>query len=273
MKTWLLLIICCVCGPSFAKPLQDHTLDLSAVWQLASALGIQSNADLIAETQRQWLRKAGSERWEMNEISPAQKEFVLHWASKYEFFSCWKPSCKIYDQALILGATTGCMQIRLDYLKQLWNEGIRFHEVVWLTGERPLDERIDCFIDCCLTESQAAYKLWEKADLPEAMRKLPVVFIAVPMKGEGAVRRRPNTEDTILAWLDNTKGPCSAVFISDQPFCGYQFAVVKSKLPDAFLFDVVGPGVDPTSLPAPAAIVLDAIARRMYTEMNSTVGR
>ena len=60
--------------------------------------------------------------------------------------------------------------------------------------------------------------------------------------------------------------PCKALFVSDQPFCGYQFAVIKATLPQTFLFDVVGEGVDPTIHPLAAAITLDSIARWIYQE-------
>jgi hypothetical protein len=158
------------------------------------------------------------------------------------------------------------MQIRLNYLKQLWNEGTRFHEIVWLTGDRPLDKRVDGLTDVCSNESEAARILWQEADLPEEMRLLPVVFIAVPMKVEGSSQKRPNTEDTIVAWLKVSPEPCKALFVSDQPFCGYQFAVIKANLPNTFLFDLVGQGVDPSSHPAAAAITLDSIARWIYQE-------
>ncbi len=158
------------------------------------------------------------------------------------------------------------MQMRLDYLKQLWNEGFRFSEIVWLTGDRPLDGRVDSLLERCSNESQAARILWEEADLPEAMRSLPVTFVAVPMKGEGASLKRPDTKDTIYAWLAFEPEPCSALFVSDQPFCGYQFAVVKTVLPAAFEFDLVGQGVDSLTHPAAAAITLDSIARWIYEE-------
>jgi hypothetical protein len=86
------------------------------------------------------------------------------------------------------------------------------------------------------------------------------------MKKEGDLVKRPNTEDTIVAWVKMEPEPCKALFVSDQPFCGYQFAVIKSSLPTAFLFDLVGEGVDPTGHPLAAAITLDSIARWIYQE-------
>ena len=241
-------------------------MDPSALGELALALNIPKDADLIKETQKRWLRSPGQERWEMAELSPEQKAFVLNWATEQGFFAPWRPLYPTYDKALILGATTCRMQMRLDYLKQLWEEGIRFNEVVWLTGDRPLDGRIDALTDRCSNESEAAHIMWKEANLPEEMRALSVIFIEVPMKVDGSTVKRPNTEDTIVAWLKVAPEPCTALFISDQPFCGYQFAVVKAILPGSFLFDLVGQGVDCRSHPAAAAITLDSIARWIYQE-------
>jgi hypothetical protein len=160
------------------------------------------------------------------------------------------------------------MKSRLQFLIDLWDEGVLLHEIVWLTGDRPLDPRIDELTDRCKTESEAAHIIWEEANLPKQMKNLPVVFIEVPMKqGE----KRPNTEDTLIAWLKKVKEPCSALFVSDQPFIGYQFAVVKGNLPDTIDFEVVGKGADPTSHPRAAAITLDSIARWIYQDyLNET---
>ena len=268
MNTWFLSLLLLLSSYLVALPIQDHRIDAQALSELATALNISKEADLIAETQKHWLRKPGQERWEMAELSADQRQFVLDWATRQGLFSAWTPLLKAYDKALILGATTSRMQMRLDYLKQLWEEGMRFHQIVWLTGDRPLDPRVDGLIDRCNTESQAAHILWEETKLPQDMRALPVAFVAVPMKQEGNLLRRPNTEDTIIAWLQTAPEPCKALFVSDQPFCGYQFAIIKGSLPKTFLFDLVGPGVDPTSHPAAAAITLDVIARWIYQEQH-----
>jgi hypothetical protein len=266
MKKLFFLFTICLCWLSFAVPIQDRKIDAAALSQLASVLDIPENSDIVAETQKRWLRKPTQERWELAELSPDQRSFVLDWSIKQGLFSAWKPALADYDKALILGATTSRMQMRLDYLKHLWEEGTRFHEIVWLTGDRPLDKRVDELTDRCSNESEAARILWEEANLPIEMRALPVVFVAVPMKKEGEVLKRPNTEDTIVAWLKLSPEPCAALFVSDQPFCGYQFAVVKACLPEAFQFDLIGPKVDPHGHPAAAAITLDSIARWIYQE-------
>jgi hypothetical protein len=262
MLKWLIAIVVCASQFVFADPLLDRTIDPSVLQQLASTLGISKEQDLIEQTQKQWLRKPGNERWEMSEIIAENRQYVLTWAAEQGLFSDWRPSRATYDKALILGATTSRMQMRLDFLKDLWNQGVRFREIVWLTGMRPLDPRADGLIGRCANESEAAHILWDEADLPEEMRCLSVSFIEVPMKGS----ERPNTADTIIAWVKESPEPCTALFVSDQPFCGYQFAVIKSNLPDPFLFDMVGKGVDPSSHPAAAAITLDSIARWIYED-------
>lgn len=266
MNKWLFLLAICLCSLTFALPIQDRKIDPIALSQLGNALDIPSDADIVVETQKRWLRKPNQERWEIADLSPDQRLFVLNWATEQGLFTSWKPVLKEYDKALILGATTSRMQMRLDYLKQLWDEGTRFNEIIWLTGDRLLDKRVDGLIDRCSNESQAAHILWEETSLPEEMRSLPVVFVAVPMKVEGSSQKRPNTEDTIVAWLTLSPKPCKALFVSDQPFCCYQFAVIKATLPEAFLFDLIGQGVDSTSHPAAAAITLDSIARWIYQE-------
>ena len=267
MKTWLFLLLASLSNLASALPIQERQIDPVALSQLTSALGIPEDADLISATQQRWLRHVGQERWEMAELSPSQRAFVLQWAEDQALFAPWTPFYKTYDKALILGATTSHMQKRLDYLRQLWEAGVHFNEIVWLTGDRPLDSRVDGLTPRCKNESEAAHIIWEEANLPEGMRALTVTFVAVPMmKGEGSSSKRPNTEDTLVAWLQTAPQPCTALFVSDQPFCGYQFAVIKATLPDAFAFDVVGPGATSTKHPAAAAIILDSIARWIYQD-------
>lgn len=266
MKKWLFLLAICLLSITFADPIQDRKIAPAALKELASFLQIPEDADLIAETQKRWLRKPGQERWEMSEIASEQKAFVLNWAKQQGLLDPWKPLDRHYDKALILGATTSRMKARLDYLVELWEKGTRFSEVVWLTGDRPLDPRADDLLDRCLNESEAARILWNEANLPEEMRSLPVVFIAVPMKGEGSFLKRPDTKDTLDAWVASTNGSCTALFISGQPFCGYQFAVINATLPATIHFDVVGPSADPSSLPSEAAAILDSVARWIYQD-------
>lgn len=266
MIKFILLLTLCFSETLMGLPVQDHQIDRRALAELATALQIPPEADIVAETQKRWLRKAGLELWEVDELSSEERRFVLDWAEGQGMFSAWRPSLEHYDVAVILGATTPRMQLRLDYLKQLWMEGVRFDKVAWLTGDRPLDSRIDRFIDRCNLECEAARLIWEETDLPEAMRCLPALFFAAPMKKKGGVLKRPGREDTLAAWLQTEPAPCTALFVANQPFCGQQFAVIKACLPKTFVFDFVGPGMDPAEYPAAAAVTLDSLARWIYQE-------
>lgn len=246
---------------AFASPIVDHKINFKDLSQLCEALEVPYEENLVAETQKRWLRKPGQERWEMEELSSDQRQFVLNWAKENGLFDTWMPAIQSYDKALILGATTSRMEMRLNYLIELWNQGIRFSEIVWLTGDRVLDPRVDELIDRCINESEAARVLWEEAKIPEEMRYIPVLFISVPMKEDG---RRPNAQDTIVAWLNHSY-PCKALFVSNQPFCGLQFAVIQATLPKEYHFDVVGKGIDHTNHLS-AAIVLDTLARWIYQQ-------
>lgn len=265
MKTCFLLLVISFWNLGTALPIRDRILDPVALFELSFALSVPQDTDIVEEAQK-WLRRPDQERWEMAEIPFQEALLILNWAEKQGLFADWRPVRMRYDKAVILGATTSRMQMRLDYLKQLWLEGVRFDEMVWLTGDRPLDEKADALLDRCQNESEAARLLWEETDLPQEMRMVPLTFIAVPMKAGGSFPKRPNTEDTIIAWLNTNPGSCTALFVSDQPFCGYQFAVVKTCLPASIEYELVGPGVDPASHPAAAAITLDSIARWIYQE-------
>lgn len=265
MKKWMIALFS-FCSVIFAAPLQERTLDPTALSQLAKQLGIDPNEDLVSATQKHWLRKPGQERWEVAELPPEDRAFVLNWAKEQGLYEDWAPIRTTYDKAMILGATTSRMQLRLDYLIQLWNEGTRFDEIVWLSGDRPLDKRVDSLTDRCQTEAEAARILWEETLLPEEMRNLPVVFIAAPMKNNGS--SRPNRQDTLIAWLKTSPKPCSTLLVSSQPHCGAEFAAINAILPTSFLFDLVGPGINPENHPTEAAITLDSIARWIYMIQN-----
>lgn len=253
-----------------ASPVKDHKIDQVAFAELCQVLGIPFDQNVVDVVQKRWLRKVGIERWEMKALEdPYTSRFVLMWAKENGFFDVWRPSSTFYDKAVILGATTGVMQTRLNYLKELWMGGTRFDEVVWLTGSRLLDHRVDGLIQRCNTECEAAQIIWNETELPEEMRKLPVVFVTAPVKDENGILKRPNTGDTIVAWLEKCPKSCVSLFVSNQPFCGYQFSVVNTYLPSDFTFDLVGPGVTYENTSIAAASLLDSVARWVYQESLS----
>ena len=120
-------------------------------------------------------------------------------------FSPWKPLYKIYDKAFILGLQPrhakafGLSQTALG-------GGGSFLEIVWLTGDRPLDSRVDGLTDRCSTELRRLALSGKRSRPPGDLQAVPV-SLWHSMKG----MERPNTEDTILAarkWPLNLVKPC-----------------------------------------------------------------
>lgn len=246
-----LLVSCSVWGAVVSDPL----LKLLDVMNVPHDGTLSS---IVAETQKYWIRPAGKERWEI-EGELENKTEVMELASELGFIHEIYPLKQEYDYCLLFGATVARMEKRLNYAVKLWNKGVRFKKIVFLTGARPLDPAADQLTDICKTEAEAADYIWKHADLPEEFSELPVTFVEAQMLSTLSGFKRPTTADTINAWvcLEPTPGTCLG--ISNQPFCLYQEVVADSCLPKAFEFEVVGEGVSPDRLSGP--VLLDTIAR------------
>jgi len=241
-----------------AGPIEDRKISEDAYEELFAFFEIKEN--IVEETQKKWLRKQGKERWEIDDLPEEQRTFVIEWAEKEGIFKSWMPSRPFYEKAFILGASTPSLKTRIVFLKELWEGGTRFNEIIILTGDRPLDPKIDEWTDICKTETDAAHHAWEITELPQEMRALPVSFFSIPMRWENGIAKRPTTYDTIIGYVNKFPTPCSCIFISNQPHCGYQFAVIKHSLPQEFPFDIAGKGTQQEH----AAIILDMLARWIY---------
>ncbi len=249
----------------FASTIIERSIPDHALKNLVEITGLNPQGDLLAQTQKNWLRSASKERWEINENSELRAE-VIQWGIENNVYNDWNPSKTYYDKALILGATYHSMKARLDYLSKLWDQGVRFHEVIWLVGERPLSPAIDEMIQGCETETDLAKYLWEHSDLKKGIKALPVTFVNAPMKTIQGKTLRPNTQDTIIKWLESNPSSINALFVSSQPYCHYQFEIIKASLRNApqVSFEVVGPHCDAESNERIAAITLDSMARCIY---------
>jgi len=218
-------------------------------------------SSIVAQTQKCWIRPAGKERWEI-EGELTEKSEVIPLAAELGFIHEIYPLEKEYDYCLLFGATVARMEKRLNYAIKLWNEGVRFKEIVFLTGFRPLDPAADRLTDICKTEAEATHYIWEHADLPEGFSELPITFVEVPMLSTPSGVRRPATADTVDAWMALDPVPGTCLGISNQPYCLYQEAVIAAYLPEEFEFEVVGEAANPDRLQGP--VLLDTIARWLW---------
>lgn len=227
-----------------SAPFLPPRISAEALNELYSELGTDTG---------QWLRKPGQQRWEQEDLNDCSKAFVQQWAEKHGLYDTVLPKNDeddSYDTAFIIGATTPVMKERLRFLAYLWENGTRFDKIVWLTGERSLDPRVDQPLG--ETEADAARTIWEMESVPAEMKMLPVQFIA---------STQPALEGTLKAWLDeqdgDDEGDC--LFITNQPYCAFHYAKISQILP-ASRYDYEVAGYRATGTPS-AANILDTVAR------------
>lgn len=222
---------------------------------------------IVQATQRAWLRPAGVERWQLEELPESDKKEVLRLAQQLGFINAVKPAQQQYDYCLILGATTGSMRIRLNTVVALWQQGVRYNQIFLLVGDRPLDKSVEPEAERWQTESEAMRHLWEEQEMPAALREIPCTLITAPMIKDATGKfRRPTTKDTIDAFLAKNPVAGSCCCISNQPAVLYQQAVIRALLPDSWSVETIGAA---TSLAQQkAATVLDMIARCLYASLH-----
>jgi len=264
--------------------------------ELLAKTGIVHNStqqDIIAQTQKPqpegWLRNPGSERFNMVDYYASRKEELRPLCVTLGLVSDVLPKKKYYDYVLMHGANMLTMRARIAFLVRIWQDGVRFKKLVFLTGQRDLDPvieapalftdrqqtvlpiRADWQIDSCLlptTETAGIKVLYEQADVPVELRSVPVTIVDAPktLNNDGQWVR-PNTKGTVDTWLLSNPTPGVCLAISNQPFVGYQDATARALLPASFTLETVG-------VAAPAAsesvsIWLDSLARWLYSDARS----
>jgi hypothetical protein len=205
-------------------------------------------AELVEGTQRLWLQQ-GKERWQYEKRYEQLRPQVWPLFDELGMLQEVKPTKTHYNTVLIFGALLSRVQDRVDYLVAT---GVTFDQLVFLTGERPLLASEKEQLPGLATESEMAKWVYQNAALS---KQIPVLFIDVPMKGA----QRPNTLDTVVAWLDTAPLPSSCLAISNQPYVHYQGAILDRYVP--FDVEMVGPSVlgDPS-----VDLMLDTLARELY---------
>jgi len=239
---------------------------------------------IVNQTQKQWLRQKGKERWEIEDVFADKRESAMPLFEKLQVTHEIKPTKNFYRYALLLGATVSRVRNRLAYLINLWSKGIRFEELVFLGGQRPLAPKLeskDVLFDRTnkdlairtdwspgtvpQTETEMMKMVFDQAELPKKMRDVRVLFVDVPMKKlKDGTLKRPTTPDTIKAWLQMGPEPGDCLAFSNQPYIGYQHATLKTLLPKNFFIETVGASYNPKVIKI--VVLLDAVARWFYQE-------
>jgi len=240
MKWWFAFLIPLF---AFASP-QEEVCKLFHIPPQAT------EAEIVAEAQRLWMQQ-GKERWEFTSRYESLRPQLWPLFEEMGMVREVKPTQTHYSTVLLLGALLERVQARIDYLAQT---EVTYDQIVFLTGQRPLRESEKNQLPLLETEAQMVRWVYERSALP---KNVPVLWIDAPMKGT----QRPNTADTISAWLKTNPLPESCLAISNQPYVRYQGAVLQRLVP--FPVETVGPSI----LGNPSVdLMLDTLAREWTYE-------
>lgn len=171
------------------------------------------------------------------------------------------PSCKQYRGAIVLGATLARVRLRLEHLVELWQQGIRFDDLYFLSAERPLVKE-ETLADYplppqILTESQMMCYVWEHLTAADIMKKsLHVHLICSAMKN----MVRPNSIDTIQDWLCSSPPPGHYLVISNAPHIYRQDFAFQARIPEIYSIETVGPKTQTENM----VLLLDELARLIF---------
>jgi hypothetical protein len=279
------------CSAMMDKKKENIQSDLlsPALFNLLEVTGIKHDGTLtsiVAETQKAWLRRPGTERWNMEDNFEALKPQIMPLLKELGFLDEALPPKYHYKYALILGSTVSGMRKRISYLLELYKRGMRFANLVFLVGARPLDpikESPDILykrdnqylpfrpgwkqpVTPAQTETEVAHMIFDQAELPAYFKdSVKIHFVDTPMqKNDNGTLRRPNTGDTVNHWLKQGIEPGTVLAISNQPYVRYQEAVLKTYLPSSFTVETAGR--PKASGKFRVGVVLDTLARWLYQE-------
>lgn len=259
--------------------------------RLLKIVGMEGDLDAMERPLEQinaWAQKnllRQGERWERqtSDFEPLKSE-IVPLLKALGFVEEVPPSFQRYEGALVHGAALPRLRSRLHYLIEQWRCGVRFSELYFLSGERPLMEserslealttsdrsplkiRSDCSPPSYfpLTECDLARWVWEQADVPEDFRdRVQVYFINAPMKRHPVDRTllRPTTDDTVEKWLESQPPLGRYLAVSNSPFILRQDLVVRKIASERYCLDSVGNEIGEEEQ---VAVLLDELARTIF---------
>lgn len=249
-----------------------------------------SLASIVEATQKAWLRPAHVERWDMANTQDDSNERLVSLLSELHFNQEIAPTDTTYDYVLVLGDTLNGMRLRFSYALTLWNIGVRFNNLFFLTSQRErFDDHIHILeresehelydvtnpylpikkdwlkpITAPKTETDIARMIVDQTELPLSFaQNVAIHFIDTPYQHTENGLRRPNTGDTFKLWIKSIQPHGKVLAISSQPYVGYQHAVLKTYVPNTMSIVTVGPASQQAQ---PTHLLLDTLARWLFQE-------
>ncbi len=219
-------------------------------------------ASIQEETEKAWLKGRNVELWELESVQAPSDEEVYALFTPLGMTQTIHASECTYTYALLLGSTKEIVRNRLLFLKSEWERGVRFDQLVILTGDRPLApfERSQA-----KNETEMIKELLQEMDLPKEWYT-SLVIIDTP-RPEGM--RRPHTYHTIECWLATEPAPGKMLVISDQPFIHRQGAVFDLYIPGT---ESVGEGFSVERIQGRAQILLAELAQWIKLDRQAASG-
>lgn len=271
------LVFCnALCAAPYTNPINSIIKDAQVTQPLLDLLQVQkvehdgTLSSIVQATQKSWIRPAGKERWEIDNTQFVSTDEVWKLIDTLGLRAEIKPADAKYDYVLLMGATAMRMKLRLEYFVQLVQQGISYEQLVVLVGQRPLTDEEKEFLkqnynmSDVQTESDAARVIFQNIS-DEMKKKMHIISVPMLDDGKGGMRR-PNTADTVNAWLATGAKSGSCVAISNQPFVAYQHSVIRGLLPQEFSLQTVGGA---SGNDARIGVYLDSLARILYQEQNN----
>ncbi len=240
---------------------------------------------VVEATQKAWLRKAGAERWDIDDSFEKFHDTLYPLFRELDILDEIAPSKKAYDYAIVLGATVNPIRDRLNLMLKAFERGVRYKKLIFHTGARKrhsekeskevLFDRNNKLLpirsdwkepkELPKTEAEIARMVYDQAALPKGFKEaVEVIFVEAPMqKKPDGTFRNPNTGDIIKLWLSSNTPPGTVLASSNQPYVKYQHAVLKTLLPDTFIIETIGSGAGDK---LHVGTLLDNLARWLYQE-------
>jgi hypothetical protein len=224
--------------------------------------------DVVTKTQKAWIAvqqgAQNKERSDLQDSAEQQKTAaeVVQTAKEMGLFNARAPQLHRYTYGVVLGAFLNGVRERVAELAKAWEAGIRFDEVVILTGERPLrkgDGENDDLKKLCDEklsplpfkkdwklpdnavyeyETDMARLVLDQVQLPEGMAKSCTFTVVNAPRGKNL---RPSTKDTYDTWIkEHNPKPGTIVATSTPLLCNYQQLTGENVLQGRMPLDTIG---------------------------------
>ena len=218
-------------------------------------------------------RKPGQERWHLKDpdITKNKRDQINKDLAELGFIHAVKPSHTHYQAAVITGGAVPRMILRIEYLISLWQQGIRFDQIILIAGQRPLEDfdnlayelkhlQSENKVASLQTgpknipqhEAEAQRLLYQLYNKPAAMTKIPVDAEDTPRRWDpiSQIWIRPSTRDTFSQLIKTHKRIDHFLIVTSQPYVLYMDTVYKNQLINLTKppkIDVVGPPAPPAT--------------------------